>query len=172
MFITFVAGKHRLTVNMKLQAGIFFGGPSRERERSYLSGRTIFDNLDRAIFEPVLIFVDNQLNLILLDWPLLYKGSIRDFYPPLEELPPSPHGFRIYHDSLGQLSESEQEQIINKVGRKIQPEDLPELINFALLAIPGAFQAPRTTTGPDFPSGRSSDCVCPPDKRSLLTHLS
>ena len=37
---------------MKIKVGIFFGGPSREREISFAGGRTVYDNLNKAIFEP------------------------------------------------------------------------------------------------------------------------
>jgi D-alanine-D-alanine ligase len=36
-----------------MKIGIFFGGPSREREISFAGGRTVYDNLDKALFEAV-----------------------------------------------------------------------------------------------------------------------
>ena len=122
-----------------MRIGIFFGGPSREREISFAGGRTVFDNLNKSLFEPLAIFVDSHKNFILLNWEFIYKGSIRDFYPPVEFLPKSPNGFQIYLESLGQLSKSEQEAIIQKVGRKIEPSLLPELIDLAFLALHGEF---------------------------------
>ena len=79
-----------------LRVGIFFGGPSREREISFAGGRTVYDNLDKRLFEPIPIFIDSFRNLILLDWQYIYKGSIRDFYPPIGFLPKSKHPFQIY----------------------------------------------------------------------------
>ena len=79
-----------------IRVGIFFGGPSREREISFAGGRTVFDNLNKGVFEPVLLFVDSRLNLIQLDWHLIYKGTIRDFFPPAKYLPDSIHGFQVY----------------------------------------------------------------------------
>lgn len=124
---------------MKIKVGIFFGGPSREREISFAGGRTVYDNLNQTLFEAVPIFVDSRKNLILLDWQYIYKGSIRDFYPPVDYLPPSPNSFQIYLESLGRLSPQQQEQLIEKVGKSIAPEELPNLINLAFLALHGAY---------------------------------
>jgi D-alanine-D-alanine ligase len=124
---------------MKINIGIFFGGPSREREISFAGGRTVYDNLNKTLFEPIPIFVDSFRNFILLDWHLLYKGSIRDFYPPVDILPPSPHEFQIYVESFGRLLEEEQNAIIQKVGRKIEPAELPQLIQLAFLALHGEY---------------------------------
>ena len=65
-----------------IKVGIFFGGNSREREVSFAGGRTVYDNLDKSLFEAIPIFVDSFNNFILLDWKYIYKGSIRDFYVP------------------------------------------------------------------------------------------
>jgi UDP-N-acetylmuramate--alanine ligase len=124
---------------MKIKVGIFFGGPSREREISFAGGRTVYDNLNQSLFEAIPIFVDSRKNFILLDWQYIYKGSIRDFYPPVDHLPPSPNRFQIYLESLGRLAEEEQDRIIQKVGRKIKPEELPKLISLAFLALHGEF---------------------------------
>ncbi|MGL5889882.1 MAG: D-alanine--D-alanine ligase family protein, partial [Bacteroidia bacterium] len=75
---------------MKLRIGIFFGGTSREREISFAGGRTVYDNLDKALFEPVPLFVDSFGQFVLLDWQYVYKGSVRDFYPPVDLIPESP----------------------------------------------------------------------------------
>jgi D-alanine-D-alanine ligase-like ATP-grasp enzyme len=60
-----------------IRIGIFFGGASREREVSFAGGRTVYDNLDKSLFDAVPIFVDSFNNFILLDWKYIYKGSIR-----------------------------------------------------------------------------------------------
>ena len=122
-----------------MRIGIFFGGPSREREISFAGGRTVYDNLDKSLFEPVPIFVDSLKNLILLDWPFIYKGSIRDFYPPVDFLPDSPHRFQIYVESLGNIGRRRLEEMARKVGRLITAEELPGLIDFAFLALHGTF---------------------------------
>lgn len=125
--------------DMKIKVGIFFGGPSREREISFAGGRTVYDNLNKSIFEPLPIFVDSYRNFILLDWAYIYKGSIRDFFPPVESLPESPHSFQIYQESLGELSDSELDQLLNQVGQRIDPSELPQMINIAFLALHGIY---------------------------------
>ena len=124
---------------MKIKVGIFFGGPSREREISFAGGRTVYDNLNKAIFEPVPIFVDSQCNFILLEWSYLYKGTIRDFFPPIAFLPDSPHRFQIYLESLGSIPQEQLNKVISSVGRKITPEALPNEINIAFLALHGVY---------------------------------
>jgi len=122
-----------------IKTGILFGGPSREREISFAGGRTVYDNLNKSLFEPVLIFVDSLKNFILLDWQYIYKGTIRDFYPPVSFLPPSPNNFQVYIESLSRLDAQTLSQLISKVGRRIQVHELPGLIDFAFLALHGSY---------------------------------
>ncbi|MBC7450779.1 MAG: D-alanine--D-alanine ligase [Cytophagales bacterium] len=122
-----------------MRIGIIFGGQSREREISFAGGRTVYDNLNKDIFTTVPIFVDSLGQFILLDWQYVYKGTIRDFYPPFEFLPESTHSFQVYIESLGTLSKAERDAIIQKVGKKIEPSDLKELIDFAFLALHGPY---------------------------------
>ncbi|MCB0659115.1 MAG: D-alanine--D-alanine ligase [Saprospiraceae bacterium] len=122
-----------------IRIGILFGGPSREREIAFAGGRTVYDNLNKSVFEPVPIFIDSWRNWILLDWTYIYKGSIRDFYPPIEELPPSPHGFQIYSESLGGPEELDWDRVINRVGRRVKPYEVKECIDFAFLALHGEY---------------------------------
>ncbi len=63
-----------------MNVGILFGGPSREREVSFAGGRTVYDNLDKRLFNAIPLFVDSFGNMVELDWEFIYKGSIRDFY--------------------------------------------------------------------------------------------
>ena len=90
-----------------MKIGIFFGGQSREREISFAGGRTVYDNLNKELFEPIPIFVDSLGNLILLDWQYVYKGTIRDFYPPFSTIPDTKNNFQVYIESLGKLSTDE-----------------------------------------------------------------
>jgi UDP-N-acetylmuramate--alanine ligase len=120
-----------------MKVGIFFGGPSREREISFAGGRTVYDNLDRALFEPVPIFVDSLGNFILLQWQHLYKGSIRDFYPPSDSMPAS--GFSVYIESLGALGEEQLEKLISRVGLRITPDRFSELFDIAFLVLHGLY---------------------------------
>ncbi|WP_210518877.1 D-alanine--D-alanine ligase family protein [Hymenobacter terricola] len=120
-----------------MKIGIFFGGTSREREISFAGGRTVFDNLDKALFQPVPIFVDSLGQFILLDWQFIYKGTIRDFYPPVSSQPPSLHHLQVYIESLGELGHEERFHAIAKVGREVQMQELPLLMDFAFLALHG-----------------------------------
>ena len=120
-----------------MRIGIFFGGTSREREISFAGGRTVFDNLDKGLFQPVPIFVDSLGHFILLDWQYLYKGTIRDFFPPVAALPPSRHPWQLYLENLGELSEEALTELISHVGRRVEASELPKLIDFAFLALHG-----------------------------------
>ena len=66
---------------MKIKIGIIFGGFSKEREISFAGGRTVYDNLNKSLFEAVPVFIDSFGNFVLLNWEFVYKGSVRDFYP-------------------------------------------------------------------------------------------
>src|SRR5665213_418237 len=109
---------------MKIKIGIIFGGRSREREVSFAGGRTVYDNLNKSIFEPVPIFVDSFGNFVFLNWEHIYKGCLRDFYPPIDSVPITPHEFQIYAESLGNLNDEQQEELINKIGKRIRIENL------------------------------------------------
>jgi D-alanine-D-alanine ligase len=122
-----------------MRVGIIFGGPSREREISFAGGRTVYDNLDKALFEAVPVFVDSLGNFILLDWQYIYKGTIRDFYPPVDALPESEHGLQIYMESLGELSIAEQDAIIAKAGKRLLPHEFKRHFDFAFLALHGPY---------------------------------
>ena len=121
-----------------MKVGIIFGGPSREREISFAGGRTVFDNLNKSLFTPIPIFIDSLGNFIHLDWQYLYKGTIRDFYPSADETPESKHFFQIYAESISDHKEAIDRSIAN-IGRKIQPEELKGLIDFAFLALHGPY---------------------------------
>lgn len=121
----------------KLRIAILFGGSSREREVSFAGGRTVYDNLDKGLFEAIPVFVDPFGNLVLLDWPLVYKGSIRDFYPPVDYLPDLPHGFQVYAESLQPKSRQQETEWLKPLGQPIEPAQLRERVDFAFLALHG-----------------------------------
>src|SRR3984957_14008056 len=123
---------------MKLRIGIVFGGFSREREVSFAGGRTVYDNLNKALFEPVPIFADSFGNFAILDWKYIYKGSIRDFYPPVEFLPPSKHGFQVYAESLKDTDGKLAHKMLKKLGKPVKAEELKNHIDFAFLCLHGA----------------------------------
>ena len=125
---------------MKIKIGVLFGGSSKEREISFAGGRTVYDNLNKSVFEPVPLFIDSFGNFILLDWQFVYKGSIRDFYPPAEYIPSSNGDFQIYTESLGDISSEKQEELINTIGKKVEIEELKNLIDFAFYACMGLME--------------------------------
>ena len=116
-----------------MKIGIFFGGPAREREISFAGGKTAMENIDKSLFEPVPIFVDGCGNFILLNPELVYAPSIRDFYPPQSYQ----SNYRIYSESLGQLSDDELLTMISAVGKKISPDKFSEYFKFAFIAMHG-----------------------------------
>lgn len=120
-----------------MRIGIFFGGRSREREISFAGGRTVYDNLDKTLFTPVPIFVDSLGNFVLLDWKYLYKGTIRDFYPGINNFDTSEYPFQTYVESI--QDKDVIAQSIAQIGRKIRPEDFSEYIDFAFLALHGPY---------------------------------
>lgn len=122
-----------------MKIGIFFGGQSREREISFAGGRTVYDNLNKDLFEAIPVFVDSVGNFILLNWEYIYKGTIRDFYPPVSEVPLSENHFQIYIESLGKLTEAETDKIIAKVGKRIFPHEFKNYFDFAFLALHGPY---------------------------------
>ncbi|WP_051633184.1 D-alanine--D-alanine ligase family protein [Thermonema rossianum] len=127
-----------------IRIGIFFGGSSREREVSFAGGRTVYDNLDKSLFEAVPIFVDSLGRFILLEWEYLYKGTIRDFYPPAQH---QPRDFQIYIESLAQSPAAWLESIATEVGRPITPADFAGLFDVAFLALHGSYGEDGTIQG-------------------------
>jgi len=123
----------------KIKVGIIFGGFSKEREVSFAGGRTVYDNLNKSIFDAIPLFVDSFGNFVLLNWQFIYKGSIRDFYPPVEFLPANNEHFQLYAESLGALSITEQEAMITKIGKKVSAEELHKLIDIAFLCLHGPY---------------------------------
>ncbi|MBK7466178.1 MAG: D-alanine--D-alanine ligase [Saprospiraceae bacterium] len=122
-----------------MRVGIIFGGSSREREISFAGGRTVYDNLNKTLFTPLPLFLDSLGNIIELDWPYLYKGTIRDFYPPVQFIPKSESEYQIYAESLPHLTTSEIEEMISKVGKKVTLSELKSKIDFAFLCLHGSF---------------------------------
>lgn len=132
---------------MKTRIGVIFGGVSREREISFAGGRTVYDNLNKSLFEAIPLFVDSFGNIVLLDWQFVYKGSIRDFYPPVEHIPQNKGDFQIYVESLGDLSKNEQLALIESIGKKVSVEELPDLIDFAFVCLHGPYGEDGTIQG-------------------------
>lgn len=124
---------------MKIKIGIIFGGFSKEREISFAGGRTVYDNLNKSLFEAVPVFVDSFGNFVLLNWEFVYKGSVRDFYPPAEFIPSKEGDFQIYAEQIGKLSADEQLQMISRIGKKLETHELKTHFDFAFLCLHGPF---------------------------------
>ncbi len=121
---------------MKLKVGIIFGGRSKEREISFAGGRTVYDNLNKSLFEAVPVFVDSFNQFILLDWEFVYKGSIRDFYPEPSAVPASAGDYQIYAESLPGVDPIKEG---NKIGRVLSISELPQLFDIAFLCLHGPY---------------------------------
>ena len=128
----------------KIRVGIFFGGASREREVSFAGGRTVYDNLDKTIFDPIPIFVDAFGNLLLLDWSYIYKGTIRDFFPT--ESQTKDQKFRVYAESL-ETSSKDYMSMLSELGKVIALRELSSHIDFAFLVLHGAYGEDGTVQG-------------------------
>lgn len=124
---------------MKIRVGVIFGGSSKEREISFAGGRTVYDNLNKSIFEPVPLFIDSFGNFVLLNWEFIYKGSIRDFYPPVEFIPQKQGEFQVYAEQTGDVDTVTQLKMIEQIGEKIELNKLHSLIDFAFLCLHGPF---------------------------------
>jgi len=124
---------------MKIKIGVIFGGLSKEREISFAGGRTVYDNLNKSLFEAVPVFVDSFGNFILLDWELVYKGSIRDFYPSVEYIPEKKHEFQIYAESIDVKTDLEKRALGNNLGKLLNIEELKQYFDFAFLCLHGPY---------------------------------
>ena len=123
---------------MKVRIGIIFGGSSREREISFAGGRTVYDNLDKSLFEAVPVFVDSFNQFILLNWEFIYKGSIRDFYPPVDFVPASKGDYQVYAESLNP-SPDVQLEMLKRLGTPLTASDFKKHFDFAFLCLHGPF---------------------------------
>ncbi len=117
-----------------MKIGILFGGPAKEREISFAGGKTVYQHLNRDLFEPVVVFVDSSGQFILVNPEIFAQKEIRDFYPPKEA---HSSEFRIYDDSLGDISLQEKTDMANSVGHKIKPQEFSLYFEFAFIAMHG-----------------------------------
>ena len=122
----------------KIRIGIFFGGRSKEREISFAGGRTVYDNLNKTYFEPIPVFVDSWGNFALLKWEFIYKGTIRDFYPPVEYLPTQTE-YQYYAENLGKHDQEYQIEMLSKIGQPITPNEFKKHFDFVFLCLHGPF---------------------------------
>lgn len=131
----------------RIRVGIFFGGSSREREVSFAGGRTVYDNLDKSLFEAIPLFVDSFNRIILLDWQYIYKGSIRDFYPPVAFIKNNKHGIQVYAEHLPEAYADRGKKMASKLGKVLEFSELKKHIDFAFLALHGNFGEDGTIQG-------------------------
>jgi UDP-N-acetylmuramate--alanine ligase len=122
----------------KIRIGIVFGGSSREREISFAGGRTVYDNLNKSLFEAVPVFVDSFNNFIELQWEFIYKGSIRDFYPPVSFLPAGTQ-FQLYAENLGEFTMEKAASFVTPIGKILSIEELKKKIDIAFLCLHGPY---------------------------------
>ncbi len=107
-----------------MKIGIFFGGPAREREVSYAGGRTALANLDKGLFEPVLVFVDGRGRFRLVQPDFLGASSL------LDALPQDDSGFWVYDESRGT-------DALDTLLPQLQPEHFRDHFDLAFLAMHG-----------------------------------
>ena len=119
-----------------IKIGIFFGGKSREREISFAGGRTVYDNLDKTLFDAVPLFVDSTGKITQLSWPFIYKGTIRDFFPG-PAINDGSQPYQIYAESLTDDSSIDFRLLQEAVGVPVSLEELPKLIDFGFLTLHG-----------------------------------
>ena len=94
----------------KLKVGVFFGGPSSEREISLESGRNIYNHLDRTKYEVIPIFMDGENRFWRVEESLVWMNTTADITLALP-----------------------------KGGKRIFYDDLPSLLDFAFLGLHGKF---------------------------------
>ena len=107
-----------------MKIGIFFGGPAREREVSFAGGRTALANLDKGLFEPVLVFVDGRGRFRLVTPDFLNATTLRD------ALPQDASGFSVYDESLDAAA-------IDALLPELRPEQFGAQFDMAFLAMHG-----------------------------------
>ncbi len=107
-----------------MKIGIFFGGPAREREVSFAGGRTALANLDKGLFEPVLVFVDGRGRFRLVTPDFLQFPSLRDALPQDES------GFLVYDESQGTY-------VLDAILPELRPEQFRDHFDLAFLAMHG-----------------------------------
>ncbi len=118
-----------------MKIGIFFGGQPREREISFAGGKTVFENINKALFTPVPIFVDSLGNFILIDNQYLYKNAIRDFFPPPAMV--EDKTFSVYVESVVATESADINEMIAAIGKRIEPQDFKQYFDLAFIAMHG-----------------------------------
>jgi D-alanine-D-alanine ligase len=105
-----------------MRVGIFFGGPSRERDVSFAGGRTALAHLDKSLFEPVLVFVSGWGRFYRVEPEFLTHGSIRAALPDGD-------GFSVYDESLDEDAFADAEPL--------EPDWFEDYFDIVFLAMHG-----------------------------------
>lgn len=130
-----------------MKIGIFFGGVSREREVSFSGAKTVFESLDRDLFEPIPIFVDGLGNFVKLDVRFLERDSIRSFYPSRQSLPERFQKYNLYIESIDGLSQDDRIDLLDKIGTPLNPREFLDHFDFALIVLHGPYGEDGTLQG-------------------------
>lgn len=91
---------------------------------SFAGGRTALANLDKGLFEPVLVFVDGRGRFRLVTPDFLHFPSLRD------ALPQDDSGFSVYDESLGT-------DVLDATLPELRPERFRDYFDLAFLAMHG-----------------------------------
>ncbi len=91
---------------------------------SYAGGRTALANLDKGLFEPVLVFVDGRGRFRLVTPDFLQSSSLR------EALPQDNSGFSVYDESLDANS-------LDEIFPELRPEHFRNYFDIVFLAMHG-----------------------------------
>lgn len=113
-----------------MKIGILFGGPSRERDRSLPNARSVYALLDRSLFEPVPLLIDARGQLLQMQPAALNATSIKALLAANQALP---DGFSLSQESLPAHPEWLH------LEKPLDWADLPAIIDFAWIAMQGAF---------------------------------
>ncbi len=115
-----------------MRVGIFFGGPSRERNHSLRNGRAAYALLDRRIFEPVPVFLDARGQLYRMQ-PAVFEAQ------HLQELLMANVPGAAYQLAQESLPEAPPAEWLRYLEAPLEWEALNQTIDFAWIAARGQF---------------------------------
>lgn len=115
-----------------MRVGIFFGGPSRERNQSLRNGRAAYASLDRRIFEPVPIFLDAKDRLFQMQ-PAVFEAQ------NLPELIRANTAAATYQLAQESLPDQPAVEWLRYLEAPLNWETLNDTIDFAWVAARGQF---------------------------------
>jgi D-alanine--D-alanine ligase len=101
-----------------LRVGIIMGGKSVEREVSFNSGRTVYDHLDRSLYEVIPLYQTQMGTLFIVPWQFVCRGKTSDF-----------------------------EQRLSTDAQRVTWDDLKNIIDFMFIATHGRYAEDGTLQG-------------------------